>query len=291
MFSLHNGDFSHWEISSTKKVIVLVAIRNLRTIMKMNEKLKIFYEVWREWGINMTLKATLDYIGMKNYITIKYPKTDIEVIVRTKPFWKKLEQGEHEPHVFEFILNAIKEGQIIFDVGSWIGPYTLLFSKLVDRDGRVIAFEPSPSTFNILLDNLEKNNISNVTTENICLGNYVGKIGLRGSGKEASIVRWGETEVPEIVPCITIDKYCKDNDIVPDVIKIDVEGAEGLVIEGAKNIIKSYSPCILLEFHGNFFNEKERNECWNKITKFAKKIIHLNENQKYHSRCHVIIKY
>jgi len=259
--------------------------------MGLNKKLRNFYKIWKELGISITLKAALDRIGIKNYITVKYPKTDIEVTVRSWPFWKKLEREKYESDVFQSILNTVKRGQTILDVGSWIGPYTLLFSKLVGHDGKVIAFEPFPLTFKILLDNLEKNNISNVTTENICLGSSVGKVGLKGSGKDVSMVTWDETEVLQTVQCTTIDKYCKDNKIVPDGIKIDVEGAEGLVIEGAKNVIKSHSPWVLLEFHGNLFNKKERSKCWNKITKSAKEIIFIDKNSRYNTRCHVFIKY
>ena len=259
--------------------------------MNLNKKLKNFYKIRKELGISITLKAVLDRIGIKNYITVKYPKTEIEVTVRSWPFWKKMEREKYESDVFQFILKTVKKGQTILDVGSWVGPYTLLFSKLVGHDGKVIAFEPFPSTFNILLDNLEKNNISNVITENICLGNSVGKVGLKGSGKDVSMVNWNETEVSQSITCTTIDKYCKDKKIVPDGIKIDVEGAEGLVIEGAKNIIKSYSPWVLLEFHGNLFNKKERIKCWNKITKSAKKIIFIEKNSRYDRRSHVFIKY
>lgn len=255
------------------------------------ESVKNFYKIWRKHGINLIVKMALDHIGIKNYITVRYPKTEIEVTVRTRPFWKNLEEGDYEQHVLPFVLNSVKEGQTILDVGSWIGSYTLLFSKLVGPNGRVIAFEPSPSSFNILLDNLERNNTSNVTAENICLGNSVGKVNLRGSGMDASTVRLDKLETSQIVPCTTLDKYCKDNNIVPDGIKIDVEGAEDLVIGGGRNIIKTHSPWVILEFHGDFFNEKERNECWKKITRSANEIIYINKDSKYCGRCLVFIKY
>lgn len=73
--------------------------------------------------------------------------------------------------------------------------------------------------------------------------------------------------------CTTIDKYCREHKIVPDGMKIDVEGAEGLVIEGAENVIKSYSPWALIEFHGSLFSEEESNENWRKITKYAKELM------------------
>jgi hypothetical protein len=120
----------------------------------------------------------------------------------------------------------------------------------------------------------------------------------------SSIVKYRRKEVKGLktftAKSITIDNYCRENKIVPDGIKIDVEGAEGLVIERARNIIKSYSPWALIEFHFMDIEEKERN--WEKITEFAKNIIFIEgDDSKYQykdniktipdGRFHVFIKY
>ena len=78
------------------------------------------------------------------------------------------------------------------------------------------------------------------------------------------------------VKTTTIDEYCTENRVVPDGIKIDVEGAERLVIEGGQQTIDRYAPWILLEFHGQYMPRDERQLNWNRIVHSAKKIVFLD---------------
>lgn len=106
-----------------------------------------------------------------------------------------------------------------------------------------------------------------------------------------------------VVKTTTIDEFCEENGIRPDGIKIDVEGAEGLVIEGCQSVIKKYSPWVLLEFHGYFMSEEERRINWYRIVDSAKKVTFIDGNSnQYHygsevesmpdcSYFHVFIKY
>jgi len=234
-------------------------------------------------------------VGIKNYVEIRYPKYGFAWRVRCQSyeFWKLFELEKIEPNCLNFLSNICKRGQTIFDVGSWIGPYTLFFSKLAGMDGKIVAFEPSPASFKILLDNLRENRLSNVICENVALGNSVGIVKLYTyyeKGSETSMVRYGnESELKAVgrlktfsVRCTTIDKYCRDNNITPNGIKVDVEGAEGLVIEGATRIIKSCSPWALVEFHRSFMSEHENIRNWEKITKYAKELKFIaGDDKKY----------
>lgn len=251
--------------------------------MHAYKELKVVFKSLKEFGLKSTLKHALGYLGIRVYSTIKYPIIGFKVIVRADIFWKELERGRWELNCIKYISNIIRKGQTILDVGAWIGPYTLLFSKLTQATGSVYAFDPDPKALNILQENIEKNCLTNVRIEKICVSSSVGKaeFGTCRLGKSKSHLiehrkRVGLTEI--IVETTTIDKFCEENAICPDGIKIDVEGAEGLVIEGCRNIIEKFSPWVLLEFHGSHMSEKERIINWHKIVESAKRVIFIGGN-------------
>ena len=237
----------------------------------------------RAHGIKFTLESALMKRGLNVYSTVKYPITGIKVKVRHPNIfcWKDIEMGRYELNCFKFLSNIIKEEQTILDVGAHFGEYALLFSKLMKDTGQVYSFEPDPISYYILRDNVNMNSLFNVHIEKLCLSNHFGKSKLRTKSRFgdpiSSIVRFKqEIGLKEIlVETTTIDKYCEEKDIIPDGIKIDVEGAEGLVIEGCRNMIKKFSPWILLEFHSTFMSGKERQKNWDNIIKSAKKRIFL----------------
>ena len=268
---------------------------------------KLFFDSLRKFGLKFALKSALSYLGIKVYSAIKYPVTGIKVTVRADVCWKELERGRWELNCIRHLSNAISEGQTILDVGAWAGQYTLLFSKLVGDKGHVYAFDPDPKAFDLLRDNIEKNSLTNVHVEKVGVSNSVGKTKLKAwrFGRGFSFFQIGDlTNLREtIVDTTTIDRYCEENEVCPDGIKIDVEGAEGLVIEGCRNVIEKFSPWVLLEFHGSFMSEEERKRNWHKIVDSAKKVIFVDGNSdQYHygsevksmpdcPRFHVFIKY
>jgi hypothetical protein len=83
---------------------------------------------------------------------------------------------------------------------------------------------------------------------------------------------------------------------------MDVEGAEGIVIEGCRTIIEKYSPWLLLEFHGFLMSEDGRKACWHKIVDSAREVMFIDGNKRYNYgskvesmpdclRFHVFVKY
>ena len=252
-------------------------------------KPKTLFRCLKEFGLKSTLKIALSYLGVRIYFTIKYPFSGIKATVRSNLFWKNLEKGYWwESNSYKYISNVVKEGQIILDMGACYGSYTLLFSKLVRDGGHVYAFEPDPKAFDILCDNIEKNHLTNAHIDKICISNSVGEAKLRagrfGTGASSMIGDEPGTALREtIVETTTIDKYCEENRICPDGIKMDIEGAEGLAIDGCRNIIKKCSPWILLEFHGFLMSEEERRTNWHKIVDSAQKVVFLDGDSKsYH---------
>lgn len=229
---------------------------------------------------------------------IEYPVTGIRVMVAGENFlfWKRLEYRQWEFNCIKHISNLVKEGQILLDVGAWIGPYTLLFAKLVQDTGRVYAFEPDPKSLEILQRNVRKNRLTNVNIQEFAISNCSGESKLKVCGKwgdsGSSLVKEPRKTSKEIVvKTTTIDEFCEENGIRPDGIKIDVEGAEALVIKECRNVIKKYSPWVLLEFHGFLMSEEERRINWCRIVDSAKKVTFIQgrgNSNRYHYGSKVI---
>lgn len=144
---------------------------------------------------------------------------------------------------------TVKEGDIIFDIGAHVGFYTLLASILAGPSGRVFAFEPLPSNIQFLRKHLALNQIQNVTIVEAAVSseNKVGRFN-PGPGTSMGMLHpEGSLEVQ----CVTLDGLMSEGRLpVADVIKIDVEGAENKVLEGAKNMLSIGHPTLFLATHG-----------------------------------------
>ena len=256
------------------------------------------YYLLRHYGWKFTLECVFRNLGMNVDSTIKYPVKGLEVkIGRGAPGWKvKLEtdKGDELPGLM-FLSDVIKEGDTILDVGAHYGLYTLFFAKLTKDKGHVYAFEPDLKAVNTLCENVKKNSLKNVHIEETALNDVVGEFTLRcremgDSGASLLSNRYAnERDLNEFsVTTNTIDKYCEENGVVPNGIKIDVEGAETSVIKGGLNVIKKYHPRVLLEFHSGFMSEKEAQENWRTIIAGAKQVVFINGASL---RFHAFIQY
>jgi len=154
----------------------------------------------------------------------------------------------------ELLLAVAKNRSVIFDVGANIGYYTVNCAKL-NPNTQIHAFEPVPSTFEQLQNNVHINQLDGqVRLNNFALGTgpsqdkiYYPKF---SGSAAASLQQLHPEEDQEIIPIeiSTLDKYVSDNHIQHlDFIKIDVEGAELLVLKGGLNTISKYKPIIFIE--------------------------------------------
>jgi len=152
---------------------------------------------------------------------------------------------EGERFVVErFLLAAlVKQGMRIVDVGANIGYYTLLFKRLAGPSAAIIAIEPSPENLPELRLNIEGNELQNVKLLEVAVGARAGTAWLlEGINSGVVAPNKGSYEVP----VRSLDELLTDR---VDLLKIDVEGYEGFVLEGARNVIQRDRPVIFLEFH------------------------------------------
>ena len=171
-------------------------------------------------------------------------------------------QGYSEPETARFILSFLRPGMVFFDVGAHIGEYSLLASRRVGSAGEVHAFEPQPSTLALLKNNVEVNGLRNVRLNGCAVSDRDEEVdfGVRAEPSLSSIVKNAEALGDEgllcsmKVPSRTLDRYCHEIERWPDLIKIDVEGAELPVLQGAKGLLAAppgRAPCLVFEHDEN----------------------------------------
>jgi FkbM family methyltransferase len=155
-----------------------------------------------------------------------------------------------------------KEGDIVIDIGAHIGLYTIISSKRVGANGKVVAIEADPSNFEMLNSNIKLNQLTNVTPLNYAAYSKETKIKLYLPSGESGFTKyntimpnWINTQEKFVeVNANTLDYLLQLNQIRQEEvnwIKIDVEGAEFEVLKGATNVLsKSKDIAILMELHG-----------------------------------------
>jgi FkbM family methyltransferase len=171
-------------------------------------------------------------------------------------YWYGADSYERKS-VSEWVSRSI-DSQVILDVGSFTGLYSLaaIASKKSLENVKVYAFEPTKRVHSRLLMNIQTNKLRNVIEPvNLAVSNCVEQVRFlqyRGDyilGTGASFIDKGieSTSDEEIVDTISIDEFIEQKKIKPQLIKIDVEQAEVLALEGMRQTLSDCSPTILIE--------------------------------------------
>ena len=156
--------------------------------------------------------------------------------------------GTYERATQALFSRQIVPGDVVFDVGAHVGFYTLLASRLVGPQGRVIAFEPLPRNVDLLERHLAYNAASNVTLVKAAVGERSGEDRFDTTGEPSM---GALAEEGELVQLVSIDDMVERGEVPPPrLIKIDVEGAESRVLQGAAATLAKHRPVLLLAAHG-----------------------------------------
>lgn len=165
--------------------------------------------------------------------------------------------GSYEEYETKLFKQLVKPGMVVVDVGANIGYYTLIAARQVGHEGKVYAFEPEPNNCGLLARNVRANGFDNVVTVQKAVSSrsgttrlFLDRINLAAhSFAEDNLVPGnisGKAESVE-VDTVALDQFVADSRV--DIIKIDTQGAEGLVLEGARDIIRNTPKLkILMEF-------------------------------------------
>ena len=170
-------------------------------------------------------------------------------------------QGYSEPETAAFIQSFLKPGMVFYDVGAHIGEYVLLAAAAVTPSGFVHAFEPSPAMIEILESNVAGNRHTNVIVNETAVSDREGTCTFDecvepavSSMRSASRFEGGSgrtLRMSRTVKAITLDHYAEGHGDRVDLIKIDVEGAELQVLQGATGILSrspERTPCLIVEY-------------------------------------------
>ena len=148
----------------------------------------------------------------------------------------------------------IKSGMTVFDIGANVGLYSLLSSVLAGNEGKVFSFEPLSENLSYLKKHIELNNLRNVKVIDKAVNDKISKLRFTfGDNRSAGhISKYGEIEIETT----SVDEFIKDGNPLPDLIKMDIEGAEYDALVGATNILKRKKPVIFLATHSNELRSK-----------------------------------
>ncbi|MEA2709747.1 MAG: hypothetical protein QOF78_2348 [Phycisphaerales bacterium] len=162
--------------------------------------------------------------------------------------------GTYEGHLQDALVRELKPGQVFWDVGANEGFFTLLAAKLVGDTGTIVAFEAHPDTCNQLRQQVAVNDLRNVTIVQKAVADRSGKMSFVDDAA-STMARLAEARNTRAAGrMITVDATTLDDSVncagkKPTLLKIDVEGAEILVLRGADRLLRECRPTILVELH------------------------------------------
>lgn len=164
--------------------------------------------------------------------------------------------GVHEPLATETYQRFLKEDDHVIDIGANIGYYLFAAAKVLGNKGKFLAFEPLPSNFSVLERNIQS---LDIPKDRIQMWPWaIGDTNGTAKFYESKMPNWGglfQDDKLQQTGTITVEVRRLDEVIEsvdgfkPSVLRMDVEGAELLVLAGAKKLIRTYKPMLFIEFH------------------------------------------
>ena len=165
--------------------------------------------------------------------------------------------GLFDEDVTNMVLQAVQPGDVVLDIGAHFGYFTLLLSHMVGSAGRVLAFEPTPSTFEVLGCNTLGR--SNVEIFNLAAGDADARLEIMDFGLK--YCAWNtlatEARMPQLaqngtakriqVGVVALDAFLAARHVQPDFIKIDAENFEAAVVQGLAETLRLKPAKVLME--------------------------------------------
>ena len=229
----------------------------LRLILGKKRRDRLYVEQGLDFG-DFLYKAVKFFRPRSKLLKFKVPKYDYEFYCRINKD-DFIVMTRHEDVIIKYF--TPKEGDIVIDIGAHIGLYTIIASKRVGANGKVVAIEANPSNFELLNRNIKVNQLTNIISLNNAVYSKETKLKLYLPGEELGHTTYNtvmsdraknEDKFVE-VSANTLDYLLQLKEIT-DVnwVKIDVEGAEFEVLKGAHNLLlNSRNIVILVEAHGS----------------------------------------
>ncbi len=208
-------------------------------------------------GLERSLQRTIFYfkktirllLARGIYFEAHIYGTKINMIdYRTFDYYSLFSRGKiHEPSFTLQLKKLLAEydSPTFVDIGAHYGYFTIYAGKLIGSSGKVISIEPHMEFYSRLVKNIKINGLEEtVRTFNLALSEKEGKANMEG---------WDERVLHEVgdgkIQLVTFDQLCEKENIQPDIIKIDVHGAEGKVLAGMSDTLKNKVSHVFCELH------------------------------------------
>lgn len=162
-----------------------------------------------------------------------------------------------DPPLTAFVRNWVRPGQTVWDIGANVGLFTFLAAGRVGTDGRVLSVEPDAWLIQILRKGARMNaDVVPVDVLGVAIADKNSILNFRIASAMRAVSHldgYGFAHMTEgsrerqLVPAVTLDWLLSEYSVRPDIIKIDVEGAEALVLAGSSRILQDVRPIMLIE--------------------------------------------
>jgi FkbM family methyltransferase len=216
---------------------------------KLHDMFKILLDCQSVMADSSIIKIEINHknIEMTDDHQIKYVVNMDDV--HAVPFWM-LATNDYDKTEIGIVLRLLNDGDIFFDIGANIGLYSLLVAKQ-KPDCKILSFEPMPVTFANLKSNIALNNLDNIQAFPIALWKENEQLKFhftKSSTPSSSVAKLYDDAEEIIVDGVKLDDFFARNyfDKI-DLMKIDVEGAELMALQGAKEMLKRFSPIVFAE--------------------------------------------
>ncbi len=162
--------------------------------------------------------------------------------------------GSYEPDVSATLRAVLGPGATFVDIGANIGWFSLLGASLVGAAGRVVAIEPNPRNVALLRQSAKDNGFDNIEVVAVALSGRPGAVALETDGSNGRIIPVDGPPASPVEAEFVVASYPLDDVLASagigraDVIKIDVEGAEPLVLQGGRATFSTRPPILISEF-------------------------------------------
>lgn len=234
MMTFGRMDFTSWALYAANKLFV-TAIRALPS--KRERVFDRYFRLLKRFSPNFTGRT---YFGAAM-------NCDINDHIMKRIFFFNV----WEPHNSHLIQSILRPGDTFVDVGANVGYDSLLGSKLVGNDGKVVAIEAARLIFDQLSSNVARNGICNVRLVKVAVSDKPGELTLYGGdtgnqGRTSSIQRQNLVPI-ETVPTKPLDEVLTDEERASvELIKIDIEGGELPLLERLVDTLHLYGPNMRL---------------------------------------------
>ncbi|CAA0115665.1 Uncharacterised protein [Halioglobus japonicus] len=228
-----------------------------RGIYKAGQALrKRHYKLFRAIVENPLVRSIIQRVYGSRIVSVQTPESYTLAInpVYHGNFLTTQSILQYEPEMRALFENEVSAGMVVYDIGANVGVFSLQFCQIVGEHGQVYAFEPEENNLRCLLQTKVSNKLSNLEVHEKGVGQYTENLFFdrRGGAMSGRVVDSGSENTENVtqMQVISVDDFVySQGGRPPSLMKIDVEGNEVKVIDGALRTLEEHHPIIICELH------------------------------------------